>query len=132
MAATIVDDAGVDSYAQQTSLGGFRVHNDCKYKNEIKIKLLSASAISNLEAEARCTGGAFLKSSMLNSSLQSTNKVGRGYLEFFRVSTFYGGGGGEGELLDILELLHCFMSAHRGYKKLRTLHHCPKGVSLGL
>ena len=112
MAATIVDDAGVDSYAQQTSLGGFRVHNDCKYKNEIKIKLLSASAISNLEAEARCTGGAFFKSSMLNSSLQSTNKVGRGYLEFFRVSTLYGGGG-EGELLDILELLHCFMSAHR-------------------
>ena len=94
MAATIVDDAGVDSYAQQTSLGGFRVHNDCKYKNEIKIKLLSASAISNLEAEARCTGGAFFKSSMLNSSLQSTNKVGRGYLEFFRVSTLYGGGGG--------------------------------------
>lgn len=92
MAATIVDDAGVDSYAQQTSLGGFRVHNDCKYKNEIKIKLLSASAISNLEAEARCTGGAFFKSSMLNSSLQSTNKVGRGYLEFFRVSTLYGGG----------------------------------------
>ena len=94
MAATIVDDAGVDSYAQQTSLGGFRVHNDCKYKNEIKIKLLSASAISNLEAEARCTGGAFFKSSMLNSSLQSTNKVGRGYLDFFRVSTLYGGGGG--------------------------------------
>lgn len=94
MAATIVDDAGVDSYAQQTSLGGFRVHNDCKYKNEIKIKLLSASAISNLEAEARCTGGAFFKSSMLNSSLQPTNKVGRGYLEFFRVSTLYGGGGG--------------------------------------
>ena len=94
MAATIVDDAGVDSYAQQTSLGGFRVHNDCKYKNEIKIKLLSASAISNLEAEARCTGGAFFKSSMLNSSLQSTNKVGRGYLECFRVSTLYGGGGG--------------------------------------
>ena len=94
MAATIVDDAGVDSYAQQTSLRGFRVHNDCKYKNEIKIKLLSASAISNLEAEARCTGGAFFKSSMLNSSLQSTNKVGRGYLEFFRVSTLYGGGGG--------------------------------------
>lgn len=94
MAATIVDDAGVDSYAQQTSLGGFRVHNDCKYKNEIKIKLLSASAISNLEAEARCTGGAFFKPSMLNSSLQSTNKVGRGYLDFFRVSTLYGGGGG--------------------------------------
>ena len=93
MAAAVVDDAGVDSYAQQTSLGGFRVHNHCKYKNEIKIKLLSASAISNLEAEARCTGGAFLKSSMLNSSLQSTNKVGRGYLEFFRVSTLYGGGG---------------------------------------
>lgn len=130
MAATIVDDAGVDSYAQQTSLGGFRVHNDCKYKNEIKIKLLSASAISNLEAEARCTGGAFFKSSTLNSSLQSTNKVERGYLEFFRVSTLYGGGGGE--LLDILELLHCFMSAHRSYKKLRILHHCPKGVSLGL
>ena len=96
MAATIVDDAGVDSYAQQTSLGGFRVHNDCKYKNEIKIKLLSATAISNLEAEARCTGGAFFKSSMLNSSLQPTNKVGRGYLEFFRVSTLYGGGGGGG------------------------------------
>ena len=93
MAAAVVDDAGVDSYAQQTSLGGFRVHNDCKYKNEIKINLLSARAISNLEAEARCTGGAFLKSSMLNSSLQSTNKVGRGYLEFFRVSTLYGGGG---------------------------------------
>ena len=94
MAAAVVDDAGVDSYAQQTSLGGFRVHNDCKYKNEIKINLLSARAISNLEAEARCTGGAFLKSSMLNSSLQSTNKVGRGYLEFFRVSTLYRGGGG--------------------------------------
>ena len=99
MAAAVVDDAGVDSYAQQTSLGGFRVHNDCKYKNEIKINLLSARAISNLEAEARCTGGAFLKSSMLNSSLQSTNKVGRGYLEFFRVSTLYGGGGKENCLI---------------------------------
>ena len=98
MAAAVVDDAGVDSYAQQTSLGGFRVHNDCKYKNEIKIKLLSASAISNLEAEARCTGGAFFKSSTLNSSLQSTNKVERGYLEFFRVSTLYGGGGGGGRI----------------------------------
>ena len=85
MAATVVDDTDVDSYAQQTSLGCFRVHNDCKYKNEIKMKLLSTSAE-----------------------------------------------GGEGELLDILELLHCFMSAHRSYKKLRILHHCPKGVSLGL
>ena len=76
MAATVVDDAGVDSYAQQTSLGSYRVHNDCKYKNEIKIKLLSTSAISNLEAKARCIGGAFFKSFILNSSLQPTNKGG--------------------------------------------------------
>lgn len=116
MAATVVDDARVHSYAQQTSLGSYRVHNDCKYKNEIKIKLLSTSAISNLEAKARCIGGAFFKSYILNSSLQPTNK----------------GGGGEGELLDILKMLHCFMRAPRNYKKLRILHHCPKGVSLGL
>ena len=82
MAATVVDDAGVDSYAQQTSLGSFRVHNDCKYKNEIKIKLLSTSAISKLEAKARYIGGALFKSSMLNPSLQPTNQVRRGYLEF--------------------------------------------------
>ena len=94
MAATVVDDAGVDSYAQQTSLGSFRVYNDCKYKNEIKIKLLSTSSISNLEAKARSVGGAFFKSHMLNPSLQPTNKVGRGYLEFSRVSTLYRGGGG--------------------------------------
>lgn len=132
MAAAIVDDTGVDSYAQQTSLGCFRVHNDCKYNNEIKMKLLITSAISNLEAKARCTVGAFFKSYMLNSSLQPTNKVGRGYLEFSRVSTLYRGGGGEGELLDIFKMLHCFMRAPRNYKKLRILHHCQKSVSLGL
>ena len=103
MAATVVDDTGVDSYAQQTSLGCFRVHNDCKYKNEIKMKLLSTSAISNLEAKARCTFGAFFKSYMLNSSLQPTNKVGRGYLDFSRVSTLYRGGGGRENCLIFLK-----------------------------
>ena len=91
MAATVVDDAGVDSYAQQTSLGRFRVHNDCKHKNEIKIKLLRTSAISNLEAKAHCIGGAFFKSHMLDPSLRPTNKVGRGYVEFSLVSTLYRG-----------------------------------------
>lgn len=97
MAATVVDDAGVDSYAQQTSLGTFRVHDDCKYKNEIMIKLLSMSANSNLEAKARYVAGAFFKSYMLNPSLQPTNKVRRGYREFpeFQLC-IRGGGGGEG------------------------------------
>ena len=96
MAATVVDDAGVDSYAQQTSLGTFRVHDDCKYKNEIMIKLLSMSANSNLEAKARYVAGAFFKSYMLNPSLQPTNKVRRGYREFPEFQLCIRGGGGEG------------------------------------
>ena len=112
MAATVVDDAGVDSYAQQTSLGSFRVHDDCKYKNEIMIKLLSMSANSNLEAKARYVAGAFFKSYMLNPSLQPTNKVRRGYREFPEFQLCIRGGGGvrEGgwELLDVFKKVALF------------------------
>ena len=112
MAATVVDDAGVDSYAQQTSLGTFRVHDDCKYKNEIMIKLLSMSANSNLEAKARYVAGAFFKSYMLNPSLQPTNKVRRGYREFpeFQLCIRGGGGvrGGGWELLDVFKKVALF------------------------
>lgn len=78
MAATVVDDAGVDSYEQQTSLGSFRVHDDCKYKNEIMIKLLSMSANLNLEAKARYVAGAFFKSYMLTPPSSPQTRLDEG------------------------------------------------------
>lgn len=82
MAATVVDDAGVDSYAQQTSLGTFRVHDDCKYKNEIMIKLLSMSANLNLEAKARYVAGAFFKSYMLTPPSSPQTRLDEGIESF--------------------------------------------------
>jgi len=131
MAATVVDDAGVDSYAQQTSLGSFRVYNDCKYKNEIRLSYSARVQFQFLGPKLIAV--VWLSSNQTCSTPPSSpqTRLDEG-IESFPEFQLCIGGGGQGELLDILKMLHCFMRAPRNYKKLGILHHCPKGVSLGL